>query len=366
MLPSFLATISVVVLSLDQCHGLPLHTPSDVSNGPIPGKRPPASKQAELARWLVHATDWGTIATFSNGHDSGSVGTPFANPQSFSDGIANATDLSLVSTGIPYFLMTPLDETPQDIAIDPNGSFAISEVQIAGDSTCAKTDAEDPTCARISFTGKFVDVSANGTKAEQDFALKALYSRHPEFASFGPPGTGDHDFRIYKLVIKEIFFLDYYGGAATLTLADYFHPKASPVAATVMAHPTATATPYNQLEEPPQVAACYGHQEFSTQVYYTNYTECLEGNDAINKGMLKGAAHLSGCLDHYGAAIPYYSTDAECVRGNTIINANILDGAGVFAGCKDGALGPYVYPVFRGMSECDEAKPKINDWLRNH
>ena len=38
------------------------------------------------ARWQVNQATWGTIATVSNGHDSGSVGTPFANPQSFSDG----------------------------------------------------------------------------------------------------------------------------------------------------------------------------------------------------------------------------------------------------------------------------------------
>jgi len=118
--------------------------------------------------------------------------------------------------------MTLLAETPQDIVMNPHGSFAVSEAQITDDPLCGKTDPEDPTCARISFTGKFVDVSKNGTKEEQDFALKALYSRHPEFPSFGPPGTGDHDFHIYKLVIESIFFIDFYGGAAKITPDKYY------------------------------------------------------------------------------------------------------------------------------------------------
>ena len=86
-----------------------------------------------------------------------------------------------------------------------------------------KTDDEDPVCARISLTGKFVDVTANGTKAEADFGLKALYSRHPEFPSFGPPGTGDHDFHVWKLVIKSIFILDFYGGATPVTPSEYYN-----------------------------------------------------------------------------------------------------------------------------------------------
>ena len=187
-----------------------------------PGKRPPTMFSARVARWLVHETVWGSIATISNGHDSGTVGNPFVNPMSHSDGIANATDPKQQSTGTPYFLMTGLDETPQDLELNPVGSFSISEDQLAGDSICMKTDGEDPVCARISLTGKFVDVTANGTKAEQDFGLQALYSRHPEFPSFGPPGTGDHDFHVWKLVIKTMFILDFYGGATPVTPSEYY------------------------------------------------------------------------------------------------------------------------------------------------
>ena len=109
-----------------------------------PSQRPPAFEGARVARWLVSQTTWGTIATISNAHDSGSNGTAWANPQSFSDGIKNSTDPKEQSTGTPYFFMTGLDETPQDLALNPRGAFSISESQINGDPTCQKTDTEEP------------------------------------------------------------------------------------------------------------------------------------------------------------------------------------------------------------------------------
>lgn len=184
--------------------------------------KPPVNNTAAVARWLVQQTVYGAIASISNGHDSGTVGNAFSNPQSFSDGIKNATDPKQQSTGTPYFLMTALDETPQDLQANPIGGFAISEAQIFGDPICAATDPEDPQCARISFTGEYVDVTVNGTAAEEAFALQALYSKHPEMPSFGKPGTGDHDFHVWKLVIKSIFFLDSYGGSSPLTPEAYF------------------------------------------------------------------------------------------------------------------------------------------------
>ena len=118
--------------------------------------------------------------------------------------------------------MTGLDETPQDLALNPRGAFSISESQISGDPTCQKTDTEDPTCARISFSGKFIDVTKTGTPAEQQFALQALYSRHPSMVGWGAPGQGDHAFHVWKLDIDSIFFLDFYGGSKPLTPEKYF------------------------------------------------------------------------------------------------------------------------------------------------
>ena len=187
--------------------------------------RPPAFEGARVARWLVSETTWGTIATISNAHDSGSNGTAWANPQSFSDGIKNSSDPNEYSTGTPYFFMTGLDETPQDLAINPMGAFSISESQISGDPTCQKTDTEDPTCARISLSGKFIDVTKTGTSQENAFAYKALLSKHPSMSTWGSPGKGEHDFHIWRLEIHSIFFLDFYGGSAPMTPDKYYAAK---------------------------------------------------------------------------------------------------------------------------------------------
>ena len=115
--------------------------------------------------------------------------------------------------------MTPLDETPQDIALNPTGSFAISEIQISGDPTCAKTDAEDPTCSRVSFTGEYTDLTAEGRAEEGAFALAAITSKHPEMVEWGKPATGSHGFHLFKLTIKTIFFLGDYGGSTPVSAA---------------------------------------------------------------------------------------------------------------------------------------------------
>ena len=99
-----------VLLTMGCCraavHRLEAHLGGKVTVGSWPKKtqvaRPPANNSAAMARWLVHNTVWGTIGSVSNGHDSGTLGNAFANPQSFSDGIANATDPKQKSTGTPY------------------------------------------------------------------------------------------------------------------------------------------------------------------------------------------------------------------------------------------------------------------------
>ena len=45
-------------------------------------------------------------------------------------------------------------------------------------------------------------------------AQAALFSRHPEMATW----PSDHDFEFWKLNIKHIFLLDFYGGAPDLTV----------------------------------------------------------------------------------------------------------------------------------------------------
>ena len=64
---------------------------------------------------------------------------------SFSDGLPNK------GRGIPYFYLTALDPTVRDALKDDRASFTISEYPIG---TCGKIDPENPTCAKITLTGK--------------------------------------------------------------------------------------------------------------------------------------------------------------------------------------------------------------------
>lgn len=58
-----------------------------------------------------------------------------------------------------------------DLAANPSASIAISLAQ-QGRSKC-KMDVEDPTCWKLSMSGKVVPVS----KEKEDFAKKALFSK---------------------------------------------------------------------------------------------------------------------------------------------------------------------------------------------
>merc|ERR1719265_20030 len=83
-------------------------TPADPSRTPVK-PQPSFLKKADTARWLVHEATWGTFATTS----VHLKGLPFANPVSIADG----TDDD--ATGTPFFCVSPLDASMQDIAKNP-------------------------------------------------------------------------------------------------------------------------------------------------------------------------------------------------------------------------------------------------------
>ena len=62
-----------------------------------------------------------------------------------------------------------------------------------------------------------MDKIANNT-AEAEFAKKALFSRHPVMAEW-PEG---HHWFFAKLNITNILILDFFGGAITVPLEDYY------------------------------------------------------------------------------------------------------------------------------------------------
>jgi len=67
------------------------------------------------------------------------------NVVSYSDGLPNT------GTGIPYFYLTSLDPTSRNALKNDKASFTVSEYPLG---TCGKKDPMNPTCAKITLTGK--------------------------------------------------------------------------------------------------------------------------------------------------------------------------------------------------------------------
>ncbi|CAM6090095.1 unnamed protein product [Calypogeia fissa] len=166
--------------------------------------RPDPDNAPAMARWLVSSNSWGVLSTISV-HLGG---TPWGNIASFSDGPVGA------GTGRPYFYLSGLDPTPVDLEHDSRCSLTMSEFPLG---TCGDKDAENPTCARLTLSGKIVEITKDDVEAA--FATQALFSKHPEMEGW-PKG---HDWRIFKLDIEDLFLVDYYGGARPLPVKDYYN-----------------------------------------------------------------------------------------------------------------------------------------------
>ncbi|XP_038718358.1 protein CREG2-like isoform X2 [Tripterygium wilfordii] len=135
-------------------------------------------------------------------------GAPFGNVASFSDGPYDK------GIGIPYFYLTALDPTARNALKDPRSSFTMSEYPLG---TCGKTDPMNPTCAKITLTGKLLELKENSEEAE--FAQNALFTKHPEMKDW----PKDHSFQFYKLEIEDIFLINWFGGRKPLTVDQYLH-----------------------------------------------------------------------------------------------------------------------------------------------
>ncbi|CAI5738649.1 unnamed protein product [Peronospora destructor] len=60
------------------------------------------------------------------------------------------------STGEIFFYITPMDATGADLSVNSTASVAITMIQ-KGEYVC-KMDVEDPTCWKLTLTGKVVPV----------------------------------------------------------------------------------------------------------------------------------------------------------------------------------------------------------------
>lgn len=175
---------------------------------------PPPEDAAKMARYVLHASNWTSVASISSRKEI--AGHPFSNVFSVSDG----ADVESAS-GIPYFYLSKLEMSVHDWKHDSRGSMSVSLAQ--GNYCDANNlDPEDPRCAHVIFTGRMEVVKANST--EEAFARDALFKRHPEMSSW----PDDHGWFFAKMNMSSILVLDYFGGVKTVTLKDYFNADIRP------------------------------------------------------------------------------------------------------------------------------------------
>lgn len=169
---------------------------------PIVDGKPSPSEAAATARWLAAQNTWGVLSTIS----SELSGAPFGNVVSYSDGVPGN------GRGIPYFYLTTLDPTARDALEDARTSFTLSEFPLG---TCGKIDPENPTCAKLTLTGKLKLVDLQSSEA--DLAKSALFTKHPEMKDW----PKNHHFKIFKLEIENIFLIDWFGGPKPISPSQY-------------------------------------------------------------------------------------------------------------------------------------------------
>uniref|UniRef100_UPI00398F3CC5 protein CREG2 isoform X2 n=1 Tax=Pristiophorus japonicus TaxID=55135 RepID=UPI00398F3CC5 len=171
---------------------------------------PSHQEKARIARYMVHSTNWGFLATLSTLDKI--KGMPFGNIFSISDGLLDN------STGIPFFYVTPMDSTVADLMNNPSASLTLSEAEI---DYCRQNliDPEDPRCARLTLAGQMVTVPTD----EIEFARQAMFSRHPVMKKWPP----DHNWFFMKMDIQQVWLQNWFGGVAIIPLEDYF--KANPM-----------------------------------------------------------------------------------------------------------------------------------------
>ena len=79
------------------------------------------ANKAAVARWMMRKNDWGSIATISTIESM--KGQPFSNIISFNEGLEG------VSTGVPYFFVTDMDQSMHDLKSHNFLSLSVSEYQ---------------------------------------------------------------------------------------------------------------------------------------------------------------------------------------------------------------------------------------------
>jgi hypothetical protein len=192
--------------------------------------RPDLLQKELLARWMVHTLDWGVLTTISSRlTDSTGAAMPFGNVYSFVDGPCNSNATNTwTAAGTPYFYGTYKDQSLKDMEANPAASLTLTEASVA--AVCGAEalpscrmqsvdsgDPENPVCARLTLSGRLVEVFGATSGAELERAQAALFERHTQMQYW----PANHNWVIFKLVIDDIWFIDYFGGASILNVEEY-------------------------------------------------------------------------------------------------------------------------------------------------
>ncbi|XP_039570363.1 protein CREG2 [Passer montanus] len=163
-----------------------------------------APGRAGTARGLARRSAWGFVATRAA---RGKIqGMPYGNCLLLSDGPVNN------STGIPFFYVTPKDNTVTDLLKNPMASLTLPE---ADGNFCRKNviDPEDPRCARLTLMGQMVTVPPE----EVEFAKQAMFSRHPVVRKW----PRSYEWFFMKMNIEHIWLQSWYGEISPIAVEEY-------------------------------------------------------------------------------------------------------------------------------------------------
>jgi len=165
------------------------------------------------ARWIVAKSLWTTVSTLSSTNE----GEPFGNIRSVVDGAC-----FLRSSGLPYFYLPAPDPTAIDIKADERITLSFTEAALAervGDdgNPCGGKDAEDPTCGKLTLIGHATPIDDD---AQVELAKQAFKAQHPR-ASWLSEGGAHTGGNYYTLDLKEIMFLQNYGGFTNISPKEY-------------------------------------------------------------------------------------------------------------------------------------------------
>eukprot|EP00928_Gymnodinium_smaydae_P057857 TRINITY_DN41085_c0_g1_i1.p1 TRINITY_DN41085_c0_g1~~TRINITY_DN41085_c0_g1_i1.p1 ORF type:complete len:332 (+),score=46.69 TRINITY_DN41085_c0_g1_i1:21-1016(+) len=170
--------------------------------------RPEFKDTASFARWLVHESDYGVVATH---HGAGGV---FGNIISIADG-----DGPEDSTGVVYTYIPSLDATYKDLMANPNVTITWSEMALENGTSggCKGSTAENPPCGRVTISGKLTKVP----EANKSTALKYLFATHPIMKDWSQAHVFE-PFWLEPSSMDEFFVINMFGGAHPITRDDYF------------------------------------------------------------------------------------------------------------------------------------------------